>query len=176
MIQDYCNALNNQNEDKDRFEKLDSILEIYSQYIRWDRELKRRLHQRISTDFSEQNIRRVIYRPFIKQYLYADYLFSQAPGQTRETFPTHTSNNRAICVPGIGSTKPFSALIVDCMPDIQLMFNGQCFSRHRFIHREARSLLNDPPSLERVDNIPDTTLVAFRSHYQDPGITKERHL
>ena len=53
------------------------------------------------------------------------------------------------------------------------MFNGQCFPRYRFIRREARSLLNEAPGLERVDNIPDTTLAAFRSHYQDSSITKD---
>ena len=63
--------------------------------------------------------------------------------------------NRAICVPGVGSVKPFSAIMVDVMPDIQLMFNGQCFPRYRYApqigssaHRDAgppnRSLSSSP--------------------------------
>ena len=37
--------------------------------------------------------------------------------------------NRVICVPGIGSTKPFSALVADRMPDLHFLSFGQCFPR-----------------------------------------------
>ncbi|MYK86026.1 MAG: hypothetical protein F4025_06400, partial [Synechococcus sp. SB0669_bin_7] len=33
--------------------------------------------------------------------------------------------------------------------------------------------MKETPGLERVDNISDTALAAFRSHYQDPGIIKD---
>ena len=88
-------------------------------------------------------------------------------------FPATDTDNLAICVPGVGSTKPFSALMVDCMPDLELISKGQCFPRYRFIHSQASSLMDEAPALERVDNISDTALAAFRSHYQDPAITKD---
>ena len=37
--------------------------------------------------------------------------------------------NRVICVPGIGSTKPFSALVAERMPDLHFLSFGQCFPR-----------------------------------------------
>ena len=90
-------------------------------------------------------------------------------------FPTSDSENRAICVPGVGSTKPFSTLVVDMMPDIQLMFNGQCFPRYQY--QEPMDAQSDLPGLEtrleRVDNITDMALRAFRVHYKDNGITKD---
>ena len=36
-------------------------------------------------------------------------------------FPESSSENRVICVPGIGSKKPFSALMTDTMPDLTLL-------------------------------------------------------
>ena len=66
-------------------------------------------------------------------------------------FPTKDSENRTICVPGVGSTKPFSALVVDRMPDIQLMFNGQSFPRYRYERRNEKqqNLLDDNNDVKR---------------------------
>ncbi len=115
------------------------------------------------------------HRPFVKLYLYADQTFSQRPALTGDIFPASDSENRAICVPGIGSTKPFSALVADTMPDRQLMFNGQCFPRYRY--RERAEVQRELPGIEsgreRLDNISDTALRAFRVRYNDNTITKD---
>ena len=109
--------------------------------------------------------------------------------------------------------------MVDTMPDVQCMFNGQCFPRYRYERRIASSASpeSEPTSrsrsssrtecptstssnsasaspdgpirntqggvfddvglyeteLERVDNITDTALFAFREHYADHEITKD---
>ena len=117
----------------------------------------------------------MIYRPFVKQRLYVDYTFSQAPGQTRALFPDNLSENRAICVPGVGSTKPFSALVVDVMPDLHFVAFGQCFPRYRYEQwdEEQGELLDDAHGPKRIDNIPDSALAAFRAHYADDAITKD---
>ena len=36
-------------------------------------------------------------------------------------FPSADSENQAIYVPGVGSTKPFSVLMVDSMPDLHFV-------------------------------------------------------
>ena len=147
---------------------------LYSSNIRWDRELKRRVQQGVLTEFSGAKLREVIYRPFVKQHLYADHTFSQAPGQTRNIFPDEASVNRAICVPGVGSLKPFTALVVDTMPDIQLMFNGQYFPRYKYQQPEdAQGDLLDVTRLMRIDNVTDTALRNFRVHYRSNSITKD---
>ncbi|KKZ10960.1 MAG: hypothetical protein TE42_09075 [Candidatus Synechococcus spongiarum SP3] len=173
MVQDYCDALYEWSSGGNDSEGLNRIIEQHSSHVRWNRELKNNLRRQKKITYSTNNIWATQYRPFVKQHCYVDYILVNEKSQQDSIFPTHTSNNRAICVPGIGSTKPFSALMVDCMPDRHFMAFGQCFPRYRFIHTKARSLLNETPGLERVDNIPDTTLAAFRSHYQDPGITKD---
>ena len=99
----------------------------------------------------------------------------QAPGLSQDIFPTPDTENRAICVPGVGSTKPFSALVVDVMMDREVISKGQCFPRYRYERRDEDQgeLLGDAGALTRVDNITDTALRAFRVHYADNTITRD---
>ena len=182
MVGDYRDAVEALNALQVREEHpgygVDKIARRYSENLRWDPELKRRALRTASTNYSEEAIREVVYRPFVKQYLYADYMFAQRPGQTRDIFPTPDADNRAICAPGVGSTKPFSVLMVDAMPDLHLVAFGQCFPRYRFERRENVSgaqgdLLDPAAGTVRIDNITDTTLRAFRVRYNDNTITKD---
>ena len=173
MVQNYCDALHDQSSGSNNLENLDRIIEQHSSHVRWDRELKNNLRRRKEVAYSPDKIWVTQYRPFIKQCCYVDYTLVTNKYQQDSIFPANNSNNLAICVPGVGSTKPFSALMVDCMPDLELISKGQCFPRYRFIHSQASSLMDEAPALERVDNISDTALAAFRSHYQDPAITKD---
>ena len=43
-------------------------------------------------------------------------------------------DNRVVCVPGIGSTKGFSVLVADRMPDLHFLAFGQCFPRWVYPH------------------------------------------
>ena len=173
MVRNYCDALDEWNRNNSESKQLNNIIDHYSSHVRWDRELKNNLRRKKEITYSLDRIWTTQYRPFVKQCCYVDYTLVNNKYQQDSIFPTHNSDNRAICVPGVGSTKPFSVLMVNCMPDLELIAKGQCFPRYRFIHTKARSLLNEAPGLERVDNISDTALAAFRSHYQDPGITKD---
>ena len=83
-----------------------------------------------------------------------------------------------ICVPGIGSNKLFSILITDTMPDMQLIFNGQCFPRYRYLKptdapdaTDTLRGIGEAPG--RIDNISDVALRAFCEHYYDNTITKD---
>ena len=67
-----------------------------------------------------------------------------------------------ICVSGIGSNKTFQSLIVDVIPDVQLVSNGQCFPFYTY----------DEDGTNRQENITDWALVQFRTHYSDDTITK----
>lgn len=68
-----------------------------------------------------------MYRPFCKQNFFYYKPILERTYQMLRIFPTPQSKNLVICVPGIGLNKDFSTIIVDCIPDIQLQFNGQCF-------------------------------------------------
>ena len=93
-------------------------------------------------------------------------------------FPESSSENRVICVPGIGSKKTFSALITDTMPDLGFNEASQCFPRYRYLKPTDTSDLTGTfdgmdAVPDRIDNISDTALHAFRDHYGDDTITKD---
>ncbi len=174
MVEDYRGALREIQDSKSEKTDIEEIARRHSSHLRWDREQMRRLRQRADAEFSRGYVRHVAYRPFVRQHLYADYTFSQAPGQTRAIFPTADTENRAICVSGVGSTKPFSALVVDTLPDLELISKGQCFPRYRYVRRDgAENLPGTGPLPKRVDNVSDTALCAFRVHYDNGAITKD---
>ena len=175
MVGEYLGVLRQLNQTENEIRDVDEIARHYSSSLRWDEKLKHHARRRVAAEYSEVNIRDVIYRPFVKQYLYADYTFAQRPGLTADIFPDEFSENHAICVTGIGSTKPFSALVIDLMPDLELISKGQCFPRYRY-QRPASGqteLLETEPSRERIDNISDTAMRSFRAHYANPSITKD---
>ena len=147
----------------------------YSSNIRWNPELKRRLGQGVATKFSGDYIRPTPYRPFVKQNLYADYTFIHRPGQSRNFFPKPDSKNRAICIPGVGSTKPFSVLMVDSMPDLHFVAFGQCLPRYRYQKppKTQYILPGYEKGFDRTDNISDSALQAFRVQYNDYKISKD---
>ena len=90
----------------------------YVSNIRWDRELENQLRRRRTTEFDVSYIRKAAYRPFVKANYYADYIFANCKYQQDLIFPDASSENRVICVPGIGGKKPFSALMTDTVPDL----------------------------------------------------------
>ena len=81
--------------------------------IRWDRELENKLRRKKKTRFNEDYIRKSVYRPFVATNCYADYTFVNCKYQQDLIFPDSLSENRVICVPGIGGKKSFSALITN---------------------------------------------------------------
>ena len=173
MVEDYCNAMDDWNDSETSSKDIDPIVERYSSHLRWDEKLKNHLKSERRTEFSTSWIRRVAHRPFVQLHLYADTTFSQRPALTADMFSTDDSENRAICMPGVGSRKPFGVLIVDTMPDLYFVEANQCFPRYRFVQRVPGDLLAEGANLERIDNISDTALAAFRSRYSDPEITKD---
>ena len=154
---------------------VDDTISRYSSNVRWDRELKNNLRRRKVVTYSMGNIWTTQYRPFVKQYCYVDYVLVNNKYQMDRIFPAVDTENRVICVPGVGSTKPFSVLLVDTMPDIQLMFNGQFFPRYRYeqANEKQKELFDDTPALRQIDNITDTALKKFRVHYGTNKISKD---
>ena len=58
----------------------------------------------------EDYIRKALYRPFIATNCYADYTFCTNEVSVDLIFPDSSSENRVICVPGIGSKNRFLLL------------------------------------------------------------------
>ena len=193
MVGDYQSAMQDMQVHERNVEyDVDHAVNRHSTHVRWDRELKNNLMRRKTVAYSSDNIWRTQYRPFVKQHCYVDYvmvnnkyqqdsIFPSQPPQIGQTTP-RWEGQRAICVPGVGSRKPFGTLIVDSMPDLYLVEASQCFPRYRYQHRhyeQGELAYDEEPAngldeLERVDNITDAALNAFRERYgDDPDITKD---
>ena len=177
MTQDYLNALQELEDNPEL--TVDEAAARHSSNIKWDTDLKTNLRRGEKTVFNEGTIRNALYRPFIVINCFADYIFAQRKYQLHRIFPDSSSENHAICIPGIGTNKPFSALITDTMPDLNLNEAGaQCFPRYSYpkstdVVDVADTLPGIGEALDRIDNISDTALNAFREHYRDDTITKD---
>ena len=176
MVQDYGAALCLMDENPEL--TVDIAALTHSSNLKWDRALMDNLKRKRRTKFDEEFIGKVFYRPFVATNCYADFTFVNCKYQIDRIFPDSSRENRVICVPGIGATKPFSALMTDVMPDLELISKEQCFPRYRYPKRtdstdtsDALPGIGDVP--ERIDNISDTALRAFREHYSDDTITKD---
>ena len=159
---------------------VDEVARHHSSNVRWDRELKNNLRRRKEVTFSDGRVQKTQYRPFVKQHCYVEYVLVNNKYQMDSIFPHPDGENRAICVPGIGSTRPFSVLAVDSMPDLHFIAFGQCFPRYRYeqpddVQSQLPGMGGDPSTSgpERIDNVTDTALAGFRTHYRDNAITKD---
>ena len=114
-----------------------STLSYDSTKISWNDSLINNCVNNKALKFDEQNIVKGLYRPFQQMCLYFDKNFIQRPYQNMRLFPTTNHKNLVICVSGIGASKDFSAIITDCIPDLQLQFNGQCFPLYWYDSSDA---------------------------------------
>ena len=176
MTQDYLTALSELEDNPEN--TVSEITQRYTANVQWDRELENNLSRRRTTEYDENYIRKTIYRPFVKTNCYADYTFVNCKYQLDLIFPEGYSDNLVICVPGIGSKKPFSVLMTETMPDLGLNNAAQCFPRYRYPKPSdeqdaSETLLEVDDSPDRIDNISDTALKAFQEHYTDDTITKD---
>lgn len=113
-----------------------------------------------------------MYRPFNKQNTYRGYALIHRVGQFKQIFPTPTHENLVICVSGIGGNKNFSVLITNCIPDIQLQFNGQCFPLYWYEDRTSdianlfnQGTIDTVDTYVRRDGITDWILNTARKRY-----------
>jgi len=143
--------------------------------INWNSEILQRLSRGTPAPDLPHAVRHVTYRPFVKCCLAFNLPYIQRSYQIPQVFPESDSENLVICVTGKGTTKPFSALMVDTTPDIQLLSNGQCFPLHRYeiVKYADRTIPGMPHEREKRDNILDQTRARFRLHYADNDISKE---
>ena len=144
-------------------------------YVRWDREITNDLKKGKWGQYNKEQIRQGIYRPFTKQQFYFCRQFNNMIYQQHNIFPTPDSENLAICVSGISSTRAFCALMVDKVPDLNCLDAGtQCFPLYRYLSAEAQgnqsTLEMGETKRSREYNIPKETVTQFQEHYEDSAI------
>ncbi|MBD9302777.1 MAG: DEAD/DEAH box helicase [Alistipes senegalensis] len=145
--------------------------------ISWTVNLKKDIERKIPHTYKD-DIRYSMYRPFSKQRLYYDKPFIERIGLSPKLFPTPNHRNLVICVSGIGASKDFSTLITDCIPDLQLQFNGQCFPLYWYDDSTAdiadlfSAQQSEMDRYVRRDGVTDWILSTARKQYGS-RVTKE---
>lgn len=118
------------------------------------------------------------YRPFCKMNTYFHREIVNDVALIPKLFPTPNHRNLVICVSGIGASKDFSTLITDCIPDLQLQFNGQCFPLYWYDDSTAdiadlfSAQQSDADRYVRRDGVTDWILSTARKQYGS-RVTKE---
>ena len=132
--------------------------------IKWSSSLKSNLKSRKNTHFSSEKLRVSLYRPFTKMNLYFDRMLTERVYVFPFILPTSNTEleNRVICVSGVGSSKPFHALVTDTISCVDSLEKTQCFPFYTY----------DEDGTNRQENITDWALTEFREHYGDDTITK----
>ena len=154
---------------------VDGLIRNNSVNLRWDSVLTAKLKREQEIEFTEQLLRPVSYRPFVDMYGYVEFALINSKYLQDQFFPTDGIENRAICVSGVGSTKPFSVLATDIIPDLELVSKGQCFPRYTYPDKMRHVAANgfDLPSEGRIDNITDFALQQFRIRHPSEEIAKD---
>jgi predicted helicase len=139
---------------------IDSFVLADETKIKWSSRLKECFARQIKAEFKEDAIRRALYRPFCKQFLYFDNLMIHRQGLFPTIFPTDESEkeNRVISLTDLASEKPFMALVSNIIPDLHIVgggANAQCFPYYTYAADGSN----------RRENITDWALEQFRDAY-----------
>lgn len=103
------------------------LLNRKDDFVKWSVKLEDLLKKSETINYSAKNLRLSLYRPFTKKWLYYQYELVERPGQYYKKFG---KENLVITTTGRGTSRDFSTLITDVLPDIQLLMNGQGFMRY----------------------------------------------
>ena len=123
--------------------------------ISWNRSLRTRLARGEQTSLDASCVRKVLYRPFCKQYHYFSSFWNNYLYQQPQFFPTGAKGeNLVICTGGLGSTKARTCLITDTTPDLNMMDAGtQCFPLYWYSEAAQGDLFGG--GLVRHDGVSD---------------------
>lgn len=160
------------NSELDRWEesnkkgKIEEFVKQDPTKIKWgtkDSEIFKLLRKAEPLEIDSSCLRTSLYRPFTKKYLYCSEPLIHRPGLQPYLFPKSDSYNLEICVAGVGGPHAFSCLMVDMLPDLNLLPAGaQCFPLYRY---EKGSFGLE--GYERKSAITDQALKIFREVYGD---------
>lgn len=134
--------------------------------LSWNRGILNYCEKNKAIDFEDDSVRLSLYRPFCKQNSYFDVAMNDMTYQLDKQFSTPNAKNLVICTKGVGD-KDFSCLISDHLPDLQVIFNGQCFPLYWYetIEPEQNSLFGDDAQIVRHEAVSGFILERAQGKY-----------
>ncbi|MGW3953416.1 type ISP restriction/modification enzyme [Streptomyces sp. NPDC004752] len=161
----------------------DRYIDRDAEQISWTTSLISKLTQGKQLEYAAERVVTGLYRPFNRQAVYFDRDLNHRPGKMPQLFPTPEHENFGFYNVGNGSAVPFSVLMLDCLPDLHVTgagSGGQFFPRYTYRELTVEGGFDfgdeaGSAAYERVDNITDATLAAYRKTYADtaPDLTKD---
>ncbi len=149
--------------------KITRFISNDSTKISWSDGLKTQLRGNKRLSIEEGRIATSLYRPFTRQYLYLSRSLNDRVYQIPKLFPHGEAENRVICVTGRGGSDDFSCLMVQVIPNLDMIAKGQCFPRWLYTkpNTSGRRLFADGGKTDahgyvRQSAISDEALDAFR--------------
>lgn len=160
--------------------------------IAWSGDLKIALLKGIPHTFEDAGrVMPSIYRPFIKMWVYLSRVFNNSIYHLPKIFPEPDIENVVITVKAPGSSKEFSTLVVNHIPDLHFLGDVQIFPLYKYEKYEeltddkskwedvfnnhlAGKIITAPSGNRyvRYENITDWALKEYRKHYGE-DVTKE---
>ncbi|MHA6797534.1 DEAD/DEAH box helicase (plasmid) [Pseudonocardia bannensis] len=149
----------------------------------WDRADLPRIERGEHYQFDESALRKATYRPFTRTHLYLDRKLNNTVYQQFRIYPSAATPNIGLYLIAPGSPAPFSALVVDQVPEHVLHGAGnpgQMLPRWRYESSEDSGMLDMVTAPEgetidgyrKIDNITDVALRRFTAAFGS-GITKD---
>ena len=149
MIQNY-------NFEAQRHIKTTAELNNDPKYIKWTSELKKRALNGTPLTFNSACMIKSLYKPFTKKWLYYSRPLIHRPGKYYNMWG---KKNRVIFTTGRATTRDFSVLASNCIPEIKCEYNGQGFME--FNNQDTNELV---PNNDNVNDV-------FAQKY---GLAKEK--
>lgn len=97
------------------------------EFIKWTFRLEEAIKQNKAITYSDTKMVQYLYRPFTKKWLYYSDSLVERVRLYYKKFGVH---NKLISTSGKASSKEFSVLVTDILPDVQLLMNSQGFMRY----------------------------------------------
>ncbi len=145
--------------------------------IKWSSSLRQYLQRKVCLNFTDGKMLIATYRPFFKQWMYYERHLNHRVGQMPQIFPNAKAENWVICVTGIGARSGFSALMVDAIPNLDMVEKGQCFplKLYKKIESKDDDLFVDQGKTQyrTQDGINDGVLRRLQEMYSGEPISKE---
>ena len=159
---------------------LRDVVDYDTTQISWTSSLITNLSRDIKLSADLNRLAVSLYRPFTKQWSMYDKDLVHRTGQMLNFFPNPGAHNLVIQVTGNGASE-FTCLISSSVPDVQTIFNGQCFPL--YLYEETVSVDEASPDLFAADTsasglvrrpaITEAGLKHFTEFYAGEGLDRE---
>ncbi|HEY9401368.1 MAG TPA: type ISP restriction/modification enzyme [Pyrinomonadaceae bacterium] len=143
--------------------RVDSFVTYDNDRIAWSRDLKLDLRKGRNAQFSLAKVRRALYRPFTKSFLFFDRVLNEEVYVFPSILPTPQAEQENYLIwLKVGSDWPMFGLMSNVITDLLPQGGSQCFPFYTYNEDGAN----------RRENITDWALEKFRAQYADGAITK----